>query len=290
MQILTKFLLAGALAATIAPLCGFGADTDAQTKAREALRQKMSELEVQPVDTNAAPVVAPKKAPKAKATPAPVVTEPAPVPETVKTVPAPTLAPARTVETPQTPAPAPARTVEAEPPPAPAPVVKTTPPAKSPPVAKSSSASGQVTATRADSERIAKAREALELKMRELEGQPPVASQPPVSTSSPGIRAPEIGSTRQPNASTEMSETLPTPPPVKRSAEAESQQPQKSKKPREGKPMPEPRPMYALPPGPPPPVSAEKVQQLQTLLQQYQADRITPEQYHAERAKILAGP
>jgi hypothetical protein len=37
-------------------------------------------------------------------------------------------------------------------------------------------------------------------------------------------------------------------------------------------------------------VSADKLQKLSTLLQQYQADRITPEQYHQERAKILAGP
>jgi hypothetical protein len=48
--------------------------------------------------------------------------------------------------------------------------------------------------------------------------------------------------------------------------------------------------LYALPKGPPPPVSSEKVEKLNALLQQYQADRITPEQYHQERAKILAGP
>jgi hypothetical protein len=47
--------------------------------------------------------------------------------------------------------------------------------------------------------------------------------------------------------------------------------------------------MFALPAGPPPPVSAEKVQKLDALLQQYKADQITPEQYHEERAKILAG-
>jgi hypothetical protein len=31
------------------------------------------------------------------------------------------------------------------------------------------------------------------------------------------------------------------------------------------------------------------VQKLSALLHRYQADQITPEQYHAERAKILAG-
>jgi hypothetical protein len=38
------------------------------------------------------------------------------------------------------------------------------------------------------------------------------------------------------------------------------------------------------------PISGAKVQRLHALLQQYKADQITPEQYQAERAKILAGP
>ena len=37
-------------------------------------------------------------------------------------------------------------------------------------------------------------------------------------------------------------------------------------------------------------ISGEKVQRLHALLQQYKADQITPEQYQAERAKILAAP
>lgn len=44
-----------------------------------------------------------------------------------------------------------------------------------------------------------------------------------------------------------------------------------------------------LPP-PPPAVSATKQQRLQQLLQQYMADQLTPEQYHEQRAKILAEP
>jgi len=40
---------------------------------------------------------------------------------------------------------------------------------------------------------------------------------------------------------------------------------------------------------PPPPVSAEQQQELQALLQRYEADQITPEEYQAERAKIMAG-
>jgi hypothetical protein len=42
--------------------------------------------------------------------------------------------------------------------------------------------------------------------------------------------------------------------------------------------------------GPELPISGAKVQRLHALLQQYKADQITPEQYQAERAKILAGP
>ncbi len=40
---------------------------------------------------------------------------------------------------------------------------------------------------------------------------------------------------------------------------------------------------------PPPPVSAEQQEQLQELLQRYDANQITPEEYQAERAKIMAG-
>lgn len=36
------------------------------------------------------------------------------------------------------------------------------------------------------------------------------------------------------------------------------------------------------------PISGSKEQRLEQLLQQYKADQITPEQYHAQRAKILA--
>jgi hypothetical protein len=41
---------------------------------------------------------------------------------------------------------------------------------------------------------------------------------------------------------------------------------------------------------PPPAIGADKEQRLQELLRKYRADQITPEQYHQERAKILAEP
>jgi hypothetical protein len=59
-------------------------------------------------------------------------------------------------------------------------------------------------------------------------------------------------------------------------------------------------PATPMPPSPPPvpeqpvtapslPISESQQQQLQALLQQYVANQITPAQYQAERAKILAG-
>jgi hypothetical protein len=38
------------------------------------------------------------------------------------------------------------------------------------------------------------------------------------------------------------------------------------------------------------PISPAKQAQLQGLLERYKADQITPEQYHTERARILAEP
>jgi hypothetical protein len=124
--------------------------------------------------------------------------------------------------------------------------------------------------------------------MKELDtqaGQPALASQPPPATT-PVFHAPEINPASQPSVTadtTSATEPLPTPPPVNKTTEP------KSKKPKTPQPAPESHPMYALPKGPPPPVSAEKVQKLDVLLKQYEADQITPEQYHQERAKILAG-
>jgi hypothetical protein len=42
--------------------------------------------------------------------------------------------------------------------------------------------------------------------------------------------------------------------------------------------------------GPPLPITSEKHDRLNGLLQRYKADQLTPEQYQVERAKILAGP
>lgn len=47
-------------------------------------------------------------------------------------------------------------------------------------------------------------------------------------------------------------------------------------------------PAMAPIPGPSNPLSSDKQQQLAELLKKYKADQLTPEQYHAERAKILS--
>jgi hypothetical protein len=125
----------------------------------------------------------------------------------------------------------------------------------------------------------------------------PPATQPPPASTSKTFTAPEISSTPQPAHSTqasELNEPLPTPPPVtkvNKSDQAKQNKPQRPpNRPTEPKQGPAPRNVYALPAGPAAPVSADKVQKLNMLLQQYQADRVTPEQYQQERAKILAGP
>ncbi len=60
------------------------------------------------------------------------------------------------------------------------------------------------------------------------------------------------------------------------------------------KPMPkvEAKPTGALAPiaAPPSTLSADKQKELSDLLGKYKADQITPEEYHTQRAKILAGP
>ena len=52
------------------------------------------------------------------------------------------------------------------------------------------------------------------------------------------------------------------------------------------------RSLSQMPPAqaPPSPLPASKQQRLDDLLQAYRMDRISPEQYHTQRAKILAEP
>jgi len=228
MQISKCFLAVCAAAICIGPLTSRGDDTDAQAKARQALEEKLNELQPQP--PNAAPQPPPTAKPaKKKAAPPPApapMREPPPVrmaPPPPPSATSPTIQPAPRSAA----APAPAKYRDnfnsATTPPAPSPAMVAPPPP-------------------ADSETIARAREALERKLSELQGQE-VQAQP----------------------------------------QAEPERPVASPRPM----RPADRTGFKPLPAPELPISTDKQQRLAVLLQRYKADQITPEQYHAERAKIL---
>ena len=327
MQISTSLLVGCAAVLCILPQSMRAADTDAQAKAREALRQKLNELQPQPAGAPAAAPAAPatatappdklrdalrekmnesqaqppSAAPTPAVTPAPRVTE-APMPKRPRRpvpqpAPAPVPEPARASESVRTP----------EPTPAPEVVIP-------PPVA---------------SEAIAKQREAVRKKMEELQGRPSEeiavrppsrpanASRPkpltPVEETQPATPiakqtvkpAPRFEEVPLQPSTTPVQTPAPVPAPTFAPAEQATtansepdaqrvvqgqtygapQMEKKSKK----------RPNKMTPtfpdlPGPELTISADKHQRLQELLRRYQADEVTPAQYHEERAKILAGP
>ena len=188
---------------------------------------------------------------------------------------------------------------------------------------------------KADSEKIARARDAMRQKMDELNTQqpgtpPPPAPEPvpPVANTQPakpakqaakpvaksnnnaadsGVFAPLPEASSSPARNVQLSSTPPPPAPAIPAPPAQSpMQPNQgdtaaaapapvptrkaSPKPtkNEIKPLPAQsfRPMEA----PPVPFSNDKQQRLDALLKQYQADQITPAQYHEQRAKIIAEP
>jgi hypothetical protein len=321
MQISKSFLVVCAAACCVAlqPLCAADADTEA--KLREAMQKKLDELQTQPsaaapkapvaapqpkknvapapVPAPAvapapapapAPVVAPipAAAPTVQSTPRPVLTAPPPVDsETIAKAreamrqkmaemetqaPSAAIAPAKPVvaapakPTPAVqpkpvvvaPAPAPAPAVKAAPvvaQPAPAPVVAPVPAPVTAPTAQAAPKAALVAPPAADSETLAKAREAMRKKMTELDAQPPVEA----SAVAPAAAA-------KPEAKP-MAEK-----PAKKSTKVTGAQ--------------------AFPPiqGPASTVPADKQARLAELLQKYRADQVTPEEYHAQRAKILAEP
>jgi len=177
--------------------------------------------------------------------------------------------------------------------------------------------------TPSDPEAIAKAREAMRQKMQELPAQPPSK----VATTPAPKRAPKVATAKpapapqtvpepvpsaakpaaretvatQP-AATQPAEVRPaqTPPQVEVQAPVATELPERteaenaarkqaSKKQKIRKPS-STAPVFQPLAGPPLPISAEKQQRLANLLEQYRADQITPEQYHQQRAKILAEP
>jgi hypothetical protein len=146
-----------------------------------------------------------------------------------------------------------------------------------------------------DSDKIAKAREAVRQKIKELETQP--AAEVPAVAPAAAKPAP----TAKPVA------VKPQEPMAKPEAKPKVEKPALAAKPVAAKPKepiakPEAKPVAEKPAkknvkgtaafpqiqGPPPSVSADKEQRLQELLRKYKADQVTPEEYHQQRAKILA--
>ena len=221
MQISKTFLTFWAVALCAVLVSHATPDSEAQAKAREALRKKMSELEGPPIS----------EAPAATAP----ATQPAPPPSA--------------------PAPAPAPVVEPKPKAAPKPVAQPKPP-------KPATAPKAV----------------------------PVAPKPaPVAT------APVVG-VFQPYPPVDASPPLTTPEQVERMRESVRQKIAELNRQHEAAPaaaavvLPAARTPLEPIPGPPSSIPASKEAQLAELLKKYQADAITPEQYHTERAKILAEP
>jgi len=188
-------------------------DNDIQAKAREALRQKMADLNAKPTPTNS-----PVPAPTNPVTPvAPIAPVPAPAP----------VAPVIQVVTPVAPV------APVVPPPA---VVLTSPPQTASP------------------ELQAQALEALRQKKAELDAQQPVIA--PTKAASPQFGAAP--------AYTSAPITRPAPVFVSQTA-----------------------PTSVAPPAM---LSGPKEQRLEELLQLYKTDKITPAEYHQQRAKILSEP
>jgi len=247
-------------------------DSDLQTKAREELRRKMSEIDSAPATTAPAPASTP-----APMTPAPVRTQAAPPPR---------------METPRQPV---MNT---------APVLAQTSPPQFPP---SQVAPPQIYIQQPSPERD-KAEQMLRQKMAELDAQqaasqpppkgsvrpmtmtpPPVAAAPPVATP-PASDDAKARAEAEDVAKTERRLKAKADAKAKREAEAKAKEDAKMMKPQTATfPVATQPPPLTQPPAMPATMTA-KEQRLDALLQQYRADQITPQQYHEQRAKIMAGP
>lgn len=193
------------------------ADTDAQARARELLRQKMSQL-----DTQNAPATPSNSAPAPA--PAPAVPAPAPTPAPVAAAPAPAPAPVTPAPVAQTPAPRPVQPA----------AFHLTP---------------EQLQQVLDAERSEKAR----LDAADRSSAATVAAE----------KKPEVVKTRK---TKEPAPVAPAPVSV-------------ANKPVSPSPVDAPIP---------PALSGSKEQRLLELLERYKADKISPYEYHQERAKILA--
>ena len=260
MQIAIRIAAACVAATLFSPVLLFAEDTSAQTKARQALEQHMKGN--QPASTPSTTAPAAQEAPPATATPAATTPPPA--------KPA-TITPAQTFS----------------------PAAQTVAPSDKPVLVGPEPSSD---------ESIEKARQALRQKMAEKPGTAPAAAThaapaaaaPVVSTSTP---EPAVTAVAPAAAATSGYESEKQKAAHEAKAAAEKQAAEEKAAAKE-KSHAEKSAMHAskkgsstLEPlkGPPSPLTPEKQSRLKDLLDQYMADQLTPEQYHAERAKILAG-
>jgi len=227
----SKYLLGMAVLATvILPLqVQGGPDTEEQAKMRAAMRRALEQ--------SLAPATQPPAAAKPPATPAP--TQPAAV-------------------TPP-PQPEPAATPVA-PPPVQATAAPATPPPAQTAVATTSQAGFENVPPPDDPARVAKEREMLRQKMKELQATPATAPTVAKHTPAPAPSSP--------------SAVAVAPPPARAT---KTVQPVAST-------------TYRAIEPPPSPLSAAKQAKLADLLVRYKADSITAQEYHAQRAAILAEP
>jgi len=359
MQIPKSLLVGCAALSCILPQSLRADDTDAQAKAREALRKKVNDL--QPGSTEAAPsaprAAAPAAVPAASSEdklrsalrekmdqipaqpsttsqPAGAAAKKRPAPTVVQTPAArptppaqPTVRPSATpqVATPsvqQQPAPTSAAPSVRQPPAVTPvqPVPTQTPQAVAPSVSPGAAAE-VVFEPPPDSELVARQREAVRKKMEQLQVQPPqqvvtrpaptkpatgsaaaapVRPRPTVpSVASPGSQPSPVTAQTTPQVpavqSQAVSPPVATPPVAAETARdnaiqaAELQAATKPKQEKRSKKAPARSALtFTQLEGPASPLSADKHQRLEELLRRYQADEITPAQYHQERAKILA--
>ena len=304
MQISRRFLFACAVIAILLPKLN-AADTEAQRKAREALNQKIQQLEGGGPAPAATPSAAPAIAPKVQPAPAPV--RPA---STGATAPASSVSKANqekalqalreamksggaTVETTSSPASQPQPKAVTQPAQVQAPITSVT---AAPSAAPAASAENHEKALQALREAMKAPSTTVDSAQAAGEGQ----FQPlPETTTADNEKL--IQALREKNKQLDQAQTVPEPKPatvVKESPKAKPEEkPAVAAKPKtESKPEPTIRasrkglPAWTPIQGPASGLAPEKEERLRMLLDDYKADKLTPAQYHAERAKILAEP
>lgn len=316
MHILRNFLVAFSIAAVAAPVYLRAEDTDAQAAARAALRQKMQELnggqpaaatqETAPATNAVAPTPSPDQAPAA-------------TPSSRPMRPRPVLPSAPNRSTLGQPVPPPVATPAPEP-------MGSAPVAVEKPAPPSALTVTEPTEP-ANNDLIEQARAATRARILELEKQKKSAATPesqpayqtptqtpaqPATTetkpSKEEIRAEKERKAAEKRAAEEKAAqeraTAKKMAEEKAAAEKAAEKEARQKKTAQSKPaekksktqetkakaMKEAPPVLAPLPAPPPAVPASKEEKLNALLQQYESDKITAEEYHDQRAKILAEP